>query len=61
MELKLELIKQIPLGVAIIGLVFLGIKSPETMGVAAISGLSGVIGGHYGALVPERRKNDSNA
>ncbi len=61
MNLKIELIKQIPLGVAIIGLVFLGIKSPETMGVAAISGLSGVIGGHYGALVPEQKRNDSDS
>lgn len=54
---KLELIKALPVCIATVGLVALGLVKPDAASVAA-AGLTGVVTGYYGATVPGNRRED---
>ena len=53
-----ELVRGVALIVAMAGLIFLGSLKPDSLGSAAIGGLSGVIGGYFGLASPKARPEE---
>jgi uncharacterized membrane protein len=54
--LETKIIRAIPVVIAAVGLIYLGISSPDKLGAAAVGGLTGIVGGYYGATVPGKQE-----
>ena len=59
-KVNVELVRGVALIVAMTGMIGLGITKPDSLGSAAIGGLSGVIGGYFGLASPKARPEEEN-
>ena len=57
-KVNTELIRGVALIVAMAGLIFLGSLKPDSLGSAAIGGLSGVVGGYFGLASPKAKPEE---
>ena len=57
-RVNVELVRGVALIVAMLGMIGLGITKPDSLGSAAIGGLSGVIGGYFGLASPKARPEE---
>lgn len=53
-KINVELVRGIALVISLLGLIGLGAAKPDSLGSAAIGGLSGVIGGYFGLASPRK-------